>query len=143
MYPYLLSCFNFLHTEFEILTQFFSTNGYPNSLVQSMISRFLSHRLTNSYPVLTVRKKTFYFVLPYFGHTWVHMKVNLYNQIGEYLPQIEPQIILVNKFKISSFFTYKDSLPNTLRSSFVYMFYSAKCASEYYGSTIRSLHTRI
>ena len=38
---------------------------------------------------------------------------------------------------------HKDSLPNALRSSLVYMHCCAKCASEYYGSTVRSPHTGI
>ena len=137
------SSYQLMHTEFEFLTNFFSNNGFPKSLVQTMINRFLNHKLTKSSPVLTVRKKTLYFVLPYFGHTSVQMKISLCNLIGEYFPQIDPQIILVNKFKIGSFFNHKDSLPNALRSNLVYMYCCAKCASEYYGSTVRSLHTRI
>lgn len=108
-----------------------------------MINRFLNNQLVKSCPVVTVRKKPLYFVLPYFGHTSVQMKIKLCNLIGEYFPQIDPQIILVNKFKIGYFFTYKDSLPSALRSGLVYMYCCAKCASEYYGSTVRSLHTRI
>ena len=132
-----------MHTEFEFLTHFFSNNGYPKSLVQSTINRFLNHRLTNSSPVLTVCKKPLYFVSPYFGHTSVQMKISLCNLIGEYFPQLDPQIILVNKFKIGYFFNHKDSLPNALTSSLVYTYCCAKCASEYYDSTVRCLRTRI
>ena len=49
-------------------------------------------------------KKFVYIVLPFFGHTSVQMKINLYKVIGEYFPQFDPQIIPVNKFQTCCFF---------------------------------------
>ena len=64
-----------------------------------------------------------------------------FDTLLEYVPHIDPHIILVNRFKIESF-KFKDTLPNALRSGFVYKYCCAKCASVYYESSVRTLHTR-
>ena len=137
------SNYHLLHNEFVFLKQFFSANGYPKFLIESMIKSFLNYKLDSPHPITTVSRKPIYFSLPYFGHTSVQMKIYLCNLISEYFPHIDPKIILVNKFKISTFFSFKDSLPSVLRSGVVYKYRCANCASAYVGSTIRSLHTRI
>jgi len=136
------SNYQLLHNELEFLKTFFVENGFQKSLVESLISRFLDNKFSPVPPTLLAKKKPLYRVLPYFGHLSVQMKIELSNLISEYFPQIDPHIILVNKFKVESFFKFKDALPNALRSGIVYKYCCAKCASVYYGSSIRTLHTR-
>ena len=50
---------------------------------------------------------------------------------------------MINKFTIGSLFNYKDKLPTCLRSSLVYKFSCAHCASVYIGSTCRALFVRV
>ena len=52
-------------------------------------------------------------------------------------------VVLVNKFTVGSFFNYKDKLPMRLKSSLLYKFSCAQCASEYVGMTARTLGTRV
>ena len=52
------------------------------------------------------------------------------------------RVILVNNYKIGSLFSYKDKLIS-LQSSLVYKFSCTQCVSEYVGSTMRTLHTRV
>ena len=54
-----------------------------------------------------------------------------------------PRIILVNKFTISSFFKYKDTLPLMSRSSVIYKYVCSQCEAEYVGVTSRALHMRV
>ena len=136
------SNYNLLHEEFEFLKTFFAENGFQRSLVESFISRFLDRKFSNAPPTLLAKKKPLYRVIPYFGHLSVQFKIELSNLISEYFPHIDPHIILVNKFKVESFFKFKDFLPCALRSGIVYKYCCAKCASVYYGSSIRTLHTR-
>ena len=51
--------------------------------------------------------------------------------------------MLVNSFKVGSFFSYKDRLPKAMCASLVYKFSCARCVSEYVGFTTRTLHTRV
>lgn len=55
---------------------------------------------------------------------------------------IDFNIVLANKFTVGSLFTYKDILPKCIHSSVVFKFSCARCASEYVGSTARTLRTR-
>ena len=85
----------------------------------------------------------FYFTLPYFGAQAEKMKSELAILLHTFFPDVDFYIILVNNFKIGSFFNFKDNLPLAKRSSLVYKFSCARCASEYVGSTTRTLHTRV
>ena len=53
------------------------------------------------------------------------------------------RVILVNDIRTGSFFSYKDSLPLTMQSSLVYNCRRARCTSEYVGSTVRALHSKV
>ena len=50
---------------------------------------------------------------------------------------------MFSSFKISSFFSMKDSVPLDLRSCVVYKFVCASCKADYIGRTKRHLSTRI
>ena len=62
---------------------------------------------------------------------------------NKYFQDIRFNIILVNNFRIGSFFPYKDKLPKSMQSSLIYKFSCAQCVSEYVGSTTRALYMRI
>ena len=53
------------------------------------------------------------------------------------------KIILVNSFKISNLFNYKDKLPKAVQTSLIYKFSCSQCESTYVGSTIRTLQSRV
>ena len=52
-------------------------------------------------------------------------------------------VVLVNKFTVGPLFNYKEKLPMRLKSSLVYKFSCARCASEYTAMTARTLGTRV
>ena len=81
--------------------------------------------------------------MQYFGHKSVLFKIELTNLIAEYFYHIQPNLVLTNNFRISSFFTYKDSLPISMRSSVIYRYCCPlNCGSVYVGSTYRTLRVR-
>ena len=51
--------------------------------------------------------------------------------------------LVFNSFKIKSYFSYKDSIPDDLKSFLVYKFTCASCSSSYIGETCRHFKTRI
>ena len=90
-------------------------------------------------------KKQFYHSLPYFGHKAIKLKIDLVQLISEFFPHLNPHLILVNHSKVSSFFKFKEALPDALRSSVVYKYscVHSECTSAYFGSTVRKLSTRV
>ena len=61
----------------------------------------------------------------------------------EYFKDIQFNIILVDNYKIGSFFNYKDRLPKHLQAALICKFSCERCISEYIGSTTRTLCVRV
>ena len=51
--------------------------------------------------------------------------------------------LVFNSFKIKNHFSYKDPIPDDLKSFLVYTFTCASCSSSYIGETCRHFKTRI
>lgn len=83
-----------------------------------------------------------FLVFPFFGPQSKKMKLEL-EKLTKYFPCVHFNIILVNNFWIGCFFHYKDKLPSAGRSSLVYSYRCAKCASQDVGMTARTLRTRV
>ena len=90
----------------------------------------------------SVDEKPIYLSFPYLGPYSEKFKSELLRLLSKYFPDSKFAIVLVNKFTIVSFFNYEDVLPLRLRSSLVYKFSCARCASEYVGITSSTLGSR-
>ena len=139
-------CSNFqnIHNEFEFLKSFFKCNDFPVNLVcshmkKSFLAKLFSPISSNTDPT----SPKFYISLPYFGPYSERMKIELHKLLNKYFSDFYPRIILVNKFTISSFFKYKDTLPLMSRSSVIYKYVCSDCEAEYVGVTSRALHMRV
>ena len=123
----------------------FYKNGFPKSLTENSIHKFLSSKYDQTSPTISVPKKTIYFSNYYFGHKSVELNIKIRELVSEYFPHIQLHTVLVNPFNIGSLFPFKDSLPMLLRSRVVYKYSCERpsCSSVYYGSTIRALSARI
>lgn len=133
-----------LHIEFEFLRNFFSSNGYPATLIDTQIRKFLDKKYSTQTDPTEKPEKVMYFSLPYFGHQSEKMKTELLQFLSKIHPTITFRFILVNPFKIGSFFNHKDRIPTCLRSSVVYE-YRCACddAPSYVGSTSRHFFVRM
>ena len=136
------STFHDMHTEFEYLRSIFSLNGFPSQLVYTQIKKFLSKQYAEVVPERDDRNGV-YCSFPYFGPASETMAKELKDLFSKYLPNVNLHVLLVNNFKISSFFKYKDPLPVLMRSSLVYQYSCAQCASAYVGMTSRNFYTRL
>ena len=115
-------------------------------MIENILNKFLCQKLNQAGPVEdTENSNRFFFILPYFGHKSVLFSIALQNLISENFPNIKPRPILINSFKLSVFFNFKDAIPKEIRSSVVYKYSCAQtnCASVYVGSTTRALRTRV
>ena len=134
-----------MHREFEFLIKFFSNNGYPRFLVEKFIRKFLDSVYSKKDLLYSVPKKELYFSLPFFGHQSEKLKTELSHVLSRYYPYMDFKFILVNPFKIGSFFHHKDRLPKSMQASLVYEFSCARSGApvSYVGSTKRHLFERI
>ena len=136
-----------MHKEFEFLKSFFTNNGYPSSIVYSVIKSFLNNKIvqseSTSLNLNTDEKTKLYFVFPYFGQQSEKMSNELSAIFNKYFPDFDIKLVLINRYTIGNFFKYKDNIPKGVRSSLIYEFCCARCASRYVGSTCRNLYMRV
>ena len=131
-----------MHLEFDFLRIFFLSNGFPLGLINSAIKKILSNKY-NPVSISPIEIRKIYFPILYFGQQSEKLKTKFLFLLSKYFKNLDFNIVLVNSFKVGSFFSYKDRLPKAMCASLVYNFCCARCASEYVGSTIRTLHTRV
>ena len=92
---------------------------------------------------LTHPFRSFCYYLTKFGQFCEKFRSELVVLLGKHFSDVRFNIVLVNKFTVGSFFNYKDKLPMRLKSSLVYKFSCAQCASEYVCMTARTLDIRV
>lgn len=131
------------HDELNFLLKYFRNNGYTSSMVHKQINIFLSRMYDNSSIANITHDKTLYFSFPFFGYQSEKLKSDISKLITKYYPNIKVNLVLTNNFTINSFFNHKDKLPFAMRSSLVYLYSCAQCASEYVGMTTRTLGARV
>ena len=82
-----------------------------------------------------------YFKLPY-NHSH-HIKNKLSKLWKEFCKENFNIKLVFNSFKVKNYFSYKDPIPNYLKSFLVYKFTCASCSSSYIGETCHHFKTRI
>ena len=137
-------CSNYftVHEEFQFLKNFFISNGFPSGLINTHIKKFLDKQYSPSIQIQDI-PRNIYLSIPYFGVQSEKLKHELNVLLSKYFTEVNFRIVLTNNFRIGSFFHYKDPLPKAMQSSLVYKFSCSQCESEYVGSTIRNLYTRV
>ena len=132
------------HQELIFLKNFFSNNGFPNHLIDTVTKKLLNKELDSakSNQIQTVPKQEIYFKFLYFGVQSDRLKTELLALFEKYFPYIKPNIVLVNDYKVRNIFKYKDRIPKCCMSSVVYKFCCASCGASYVGSTQKSLYCR-
>ena len=84
-----------------------------------------------------------YFKLPHIGNLSHHVKKKLSKLCKEFCKENFNIKLVFNSFKIKNYFSYKDPVPDDLKSFLVYKFTCASCSSSYIGETCRHFKTRI
>ena len=91
----------------------------------------------------TAEQDKFYLSIPYYGQQSNKLESELSSICAKYFYQIDLKNILVNVFKLGTFFSYKDSFPKSMRSGVIHSYRCERCLSEYVGSRSRTLGTRV
>ena len=117
-------------------------NPFPIKLTYSCIKNFLNKRLTEKPLTLAAEKKNLVIVLPFLGKLLLDLRIRLKISISKNLLFCKIRGIIKSSTGISSFFQFKDKLPNCLRSNVVYKFSCGTCNTAYYSETCQHLIIR-
>ena len=77
------------------------------------------------------------------GNLLYHIKNKLFKLCKEFCKEIINIKLVFTSFKIKKYFSYKDSIPDDLKSFLVYQFTCASCSSSNIGETCLHFKTRI
>ena len=125
------------------LTDTLKRNSFPQHFIERI---FNSH--TNKQNEQTINGKqpdkpdVYYFKLPYIGHYSQITEQKLLNLAKRFCTDINIKLVFTS-YKIKNMFSFKDAIPDDLKSLVVYQFICAGCNSCYIGETTRHLATRI
>ena len=131
------------HKEVQFLTQFAKFNLFPDQLFYRLVNRFLEDLFRPKQPDVDSSLQVVYLKVPYFGPNTPKLVKNIQISISKVFPSYKIIFILVNDFKMNSFFRMKDILPAHLRSSVIYSYSCADCQARYVGQTGLQLQLRI
>ena len=118
-------------------------NAYPPFLIDKAIKKYLDYKFCSNQNQLKDKSDVCYFKLLYICNLSHHIKNKLWELCKEFCKENFNIKLVFNSFKIKNCFSYKDPIPNDLKSFLVYKFTCASCSSSYIGETCRHFKTRI
>ena len=107
------------------------------------MKKFLDNKFSSNHNQLKDTTDIHYFKLPYIGNLSHHIKKKLSKLCNKFCKENFNIKLVFNSFKIKNYFSYKDPIPDDLKSFIVYKFTCASCSSSYIGETCRHFKTRI
>ena len=134
---------NSFHKDIESIKSNLIKNAYPAFLIDKVIKKYLDHKFSNDQNQLKDTSNIYYFKLPYISNLSHHIKNRLSKLCKEFRKENFNIKLVFNLFKIKSYFSYKDPIPDDMKSFLVYKFTCASCSSSYIGKTCRNFQTRI
>ena len=99
---------------------------------------FVQKHVFNTVPKLELR-----IVLPYLGNISTITKKRLNRCISKRLKFCKLKVIFQTGNRLKNYFRFKDRVPETLQSNFVYKFKCGSCTASYYGKTYRHMKVRV
>ena len=118
-------------------------NEYPPFLIDKVIKKYLNDKFSSNQNHLKDKPDVHYFKLPYIANLSHHIKIKLSKLCKEFCKENFNIKLVLNSFKVKSYFSNKDPILNHLKSFLVYIFTCATCSSSYIGETCRHFKTRI
>ena len=118
-------------------------NAFPPFLIDKVVKKYLDHKFSSSQNQIKDAFDVYYFKLPYIGKLSHHIKNKLPKLCKEFFKENFNIKVVFKSFKIKSYISYEDPIPDGLKSFLVYKFTCASCSSSYIGETCRHFKTRI
>ena len=104
-------------------------NAYPPFLIEKVIKKYLNHKFSSNKNQLKDTSDVYDFKLPYIGNLLHHIKNKISKLCKEFCKENFNVKLVFNSFKIKNYFSYKDIIPDDLKSFLVYQFTCASCSS--------------
>ena len=104
------------HFEIEKLRQILLSNGYSNKFIDKCISKFMNKLYIKKPVMLAVPKKQLYLVLPFMGKMSALVKSGLDRSLDKRLSFCKVRIVFKTSNRFRNYFTFKDVVPEPLRS---------------------------
>ena len=133
----------FFHNEMVFLREFSEFNLFPNKTFFSIVQSVLSDYFCPKQLIPDVPKLKSYIKIPYIGPNTSKLQNLIHKSLRHCFPAVQFIFIPINNCSISSFFRFKDRIPDFLRSSVVYKYTCADCKTRYIGQTGLQLKLRI
>ena len=132
----LVSDYQQLDKEIKNLKSILKRNCYPEGFVDKVIFRFLGQKFTPKPLIHTVARMKVRIVLPYLGKTSLTIK-NKLRTLFRMIPSCQLEVIHQTTYRMGNMFRFKDCLPKSLITDFVYHFKCRSCAASYVGRCYR------
>ena len=127
----------FFHNDIENIKSNLIKNAYPPFLINKVNKKYLDYKFSSNQNQLKDKSDVHYFKLPYIGNLSHHIKNKLSKLCKGFCKENFNIKLVFNSFKIKNYFSYKDPVPNDLKSFLVYKFIFASCSCSYIGKTCR------
>ena len=134
---------NSIHNNIENIKTNVIKNAYPPFLINKVIKKFLRYKFSSNQNQLKDKSDVQYYKLAYSSNLPHHIKNKLLKLCREFRKENFNINLVFNSFKIRNYFSYKDSVPNGLKSFLVHKFTCASCSSSHIGETCRHFKIRI
>ena len=94
---------------------------HPPFLINKVIKKYLDHNLSRNKNQLKNTSGIYYFKLPYVGNILYHIKIKISELCKEFYQENFNIKLVFSLFKIKNYFSYKDPVPDDLKSFPVYL----------------------
>ena len=125
------------HNDIENIKSNLIKNAYPPFLIDKVIKKYFDYKFSTNQNQFKDTSDVHYFKLPYIGKLSHHIKNNLSKLCKESCKENFNIKLVFNSFKIKNYFSYKDPIPDDLKSFLVYKFTCASCSSSYIGEILK------
>ena len=139
----IVSGFSKFHFEVETLKKTLHKYAYPTKFVGKWKAKFVNNVFVQKPVFTTVSKLELRIVLPYLGNISSITKKRLNRCISERLKCCKFKSIFQAGNRLKNYFRFKDHVPETLQSNFVYKCKCGSCTASYYGKTYRQMKARV
>ena len=122
--PYKI-CYNWhsFHNDIQNIKSNLIKNTYPPFLIDKVIKKYLDYKFSGDQNQLKDKSDVHYLKLPYISNLSHHIKIKLSKLWKEFCKENFNIKLVFNPFKVKNYFSYKDPIPNYLKSFLVYKFY--------------------
>ena len=116
---------------------------FPTKFAGKCVSKFVNNMFVQKSVFVTVPKLKLRIVLPYLWDISSIAKKRLNRCISKRMKSCKLNIIFQTGTRFKDYFRFKDRVPQTLQSNFVYKFKGGSFTASYYGKTYRHIKVRI